>query len=148
METMQFDSLKLITIPVKLEGKWYALCEASEAAVRAHQGASMSGIELDMTKIDATSQSSIKDSLKNSIKSFDPSKTTASGPLVLSMCLKHGDYDEEAEEFKSIGAPAFTQQEIEGWSPKVFNPLLAKLNEISELDKGPKENPFLGVGRS
>jgi hypothetical protein len=142
MDNLVFDSLKLIAVPIKLQGKWYALCEGSEAAVKEYQSAGMKGIELDMSKINVSSQESIKESLKKSIKSFDPTKATSGNTALLASCIKNCDYDEKTEEVTNIGEPAFTKEQIDGWSPRVVGPLFEKLKEITELDKAASENPF------
>jgi hypothetical protein len=152
MDNLVFDSLKLIQIPVKLEGKWYVLCEGSEAAVKEYQAAGMAGIELDMSNIDVNSQESIKESLKKSIKKFDPSKATSGDTQFLARCLKNCEVkthnnDIDNVTIVSVGESAFTKEQIDAWSPRVVNPLLAKLKEITELDKAPQSNPFQAAGQ-
>lgn len=148
MDSLVFDSLELITVPVKLGGKWYALCEGSEAAVRAYQTAGMAGFEMDLSKLNATSPESIKESLKDSIKGFDPSKATSGTIPLLAACIKDCEYDEAKEAFTHIGDPCFTVTQIEGWSPRVVGPLFERLKSITELGLVPSANPTQVVGQN
>jgi hypothetical protein len=144
MDPMIFDSIEPIQIPVKIGSEWYVLCEPSEAAVQQYQTAGMAGLQLDLSNVDVSSQKSLKESLRNSIKSIDPTKIGGTRALLVSLCLFHCEYDETTQKVISKGeaVPLNTVQE---WPPRIVNPLFTKLKEIGELDKLVTENPSLPV---
>lgn len=141
MDPIVFENIDPIEIPIKLNNKWYALCEASEETVNDFTSAGMSGVELDLTNIDTTSVQTIKDSMQKGIKGFDPSKVKSNKAVLVGGCLKDCTYDEATNKITSVGnsvGVAFAK----GLKRSVLATLFTKAKEISELDKVEGVNPF------
>lgn len=145
-EPIVFDDAEPIQIPIKLRGKWYALCEANEVATRNFQSAGMAGLDIDLTSIDMSSPQKIKDSLKQSIKGVDLTKLGSSRAVLVGDCLHDCEVELDKEDnfvkFTSIGKSVGREFVEANISPKVVTELFSKAKEISELDKLPTENPF------
>lgn len=141
MDPIIFNDLEPIRIPVKVFGKWYALCEASEKAATDYQNASISAVNLDFSSIDASSPEAIQDSIKRNVKGFDISKMGSAKSILVAGCLFECEYDEVKKEFVSIGNNIDISI-VESWPSRYTKPLFEKAKEISELDKLPANNPF------
>lgn len=141
MDPIIFNDLEPIRIPVRVLGKWYALCEASEKVATEYQNASISAVNLNFSDIDATSPTAIQESLKKNVKGFDVNKMGTAKAILIAGCLFECTYDEAAGKITEVGdnVPASL---VESWPSRYTKVLFEKAKEISELDKLPANNPF------
>lgn len=146
--SFEFDSIDPIATPVRIGSTWYALCEPSDATVRAFRNAGMAGLTMDFSDVDPTSPESIKDSLAKAVKGIDPDKMKSAEAILVAGCLKHCKYDEEAKAITEIGDVAFTSVEVDAWPHRIMRPLFQEAKRIGELDKLVKDNPFQVAGQN
>lgn len=123
IESMDFESLELIEVPVKIGDVKYVLHEADEGAAKAYQNARMRGAKLDDGKV-----------------SWQLTEDLAGIPsMMLSLCLFR-----LTEEGKPFSSPVSLREITgyregngivhKGWPARIVKPVFKRLKDISELD--------------
>jgi hypothetical protein len=106
---LNFDSLTLIEVPVKIQGKTYTLREANGDAAVAYRNASLRGMTLEDGKV----------------KKLDGIASVE--PLLVSMCLFFIDDDGVEKNVDELT--------VRSWPGRVVKAIFNKAKEISELDE-------------
>ena len=121
VESLNFDSLELIEVPVTIGDVKYVLREADEGAAKVYHNARLYGAKLDDGKVSGL-----------------PEDLAGVPSLVLSRCLFR--LNEEGKPFPNpvplrefVG---YRERNVthKGWPARIVKPLFKRLKEISELD--------------
>lgn len=117
-ETMEFETLDLISIPLRIGKTWYILQEATEEAAIAYENAKIQGGSLVGGKV-----------IFNDLAGIEP--------LLVSMCLIQNTSNDPK---KPLPGGFVQLDELKKWPAKVVKPIFNRIKEMSELDPMPSKD--------